>query len=240
MSRNKPISRKARIASNQLAIRPDFNRGNQLRRDTDDFNNISVTIKDVDAAIIFSDILMLPYGLGQKVVFEKNFGPRLGELNLEKVTQLTQKDILKKINQVNEAIKVNSLFPIQLSKIIKLKKNKIYQIATDCVYSGEKGNYVEMSKHDALDVYGKTKSLGEVNKKNFFNIRVSIIGKEINTKNSLVEWFLSNKKKEKIFGFTNHLWNGVTTSVFAEVLFTIIDKKINILTYSLTEFNEFF
>ncbi len=132
------------------------------------------------------------------------------------------------LNQVNAAIKVNSLFPIQLSKIIKLKKNKIYQIATDCVYSGEKGNYVEMSKHDALDVYGKTKSLGEVNKKNFFNIRVSIIGKEINTKNSLVEWFLSNKKKEKIFGFTNHLWNGVTTSVFAEVLFTIIDKKINI------------
>ena len=53
MSRNKPISRKARIASNQLAIRPDFNRGNQLRRDTDDVQNISVTIKDVDAAIMY-------------------------------------------------------------------------------------------------------------------------------------------------------------------------------------------
>ena len=53
MARNKPISRKARIQSSALSVRPDFNRGNQLRRDTDDFNNISVTIKDVDAAIMF-------------------------------------------------------------------------------------------------------------------------------------------------------------------------------------------
>ena len=53
MSRNKPISRKARIASNQLAIRPDFNRGNQLRRDNDTQKNISVSIKDVDAAIMY-------------------------------------------------------------------------------------------------------------------------------------------------------------------------------------------
>ncbi len=134
----------------------------------------------------------------------------------------------KNLNQINSAIKVNSLFPIQLSKIIKTKKSKIYQIATDCVYSGKSGNYNEMSKHDALDVYGKTKSLGEVNQKNFFNIRASIIGKELNTKNSLVEWFLSNKKKQKIFGFKDHLWNGVSTSVFAEILYTIIDKKIKI------------
>jgi dTDP-4-dehydrorhamnose reductase len=132
------------------------------------------------------------------------------------------------LNQIQTAINVNSLFPIELSKIIKNKKNKIYQIATDCVYSGESGNYNEMSKHDALDVYGKTKSLGEVNQKNFFNIRVSIIGKELNTNNSLVEWFLSNEKKEKIFGFKDHLWNGVTTSVFAQILYTIIDKKIKI------------
>ena len=132
------------------------------------------------------------------------------------------------LNQIQTAIMVNSLFPIELSKIIKTKKNKIYQIATDCVYSGESRNYNEMSKHDALDVYGKTKSLGEVNQKNFFNIRVSIIGKELNTNNSLVEWFLSNEKKEKIFGFKDHLWNGVTTSVFAQILYTIIDKKIKI------------
>ena len=50
---NKPISRKARVESHALSVRPDFNRGNQLRRDTDDVKNISVTIKDVDAAIMY-------------------------------------------------------------------------------------------------------------------------------------------------------------------------------------------
>ena len=50
---NKPISRKARVNANSLSVRPDFNRGNQLRRDTDVQENISVTIKDVDAAIMF-------------------------------------------------------------------------------------------------------------------------------------------------------------------------------------------
>ena len=50
---NKPISRKARIESHALSVRPDFNRGNQLRRDNDTQKNISVSIKDVDAAIMY-------------------------------------------------------------------------------------------------------------------------------------------------------------------------------------------
>lgn len=133
-----------------------------------------------------------------------------------------------KTDQIEAAIKVNSLFPTQLLKIIEKKKIRVYQIATDCVYSGTTGNYYEKSKHDAVDVYGKTKSLGEINHKSFFNIRVSIIGKELYTKNSLVEWFISNKKSPKIFGFTDHLWNGVTTNVFANILLTIIKQKINI------------
>ena len=50
---NKPISRKARVESHALSVRPDFNRGNQLRRDTDTQTNISVSIQDVDAAIMY-------------------------------------------------------------------------------------------------------------------------------------------------------------------------------------------
>ena len=61
-----------------------------------------------DAAIIFSDILMLPYGLGQEVIFEKNFGPKLGHLNLEEFTNTTEKDFTKKLEAVYNLISITS------------------------------------------------------------------------------------------------------------------------------------
>ena len=63
---------------------------------------------DLDAAIIFSDILMLPYGLGQKVEFEKNFGPRLGELNLSEITKIDEIDFVEKLSSVYKLIKLVS------------------------------------------------------------------------------------------------------------------------------------
>ena len=59
---------------------------------------------DLDAAIIFSDILMVPYGLGQKVEFKKNFGPLLGGLDLEKISKLDEIDFVEKIYPVYKAI----------------------------------------------------------------------------------------------------------------------------------------
>ena len=60
---------------------------------------------NLDAAIIFSDILMLPYGLGQKVEFVKNFGPKLEELNLKYVDKVTEIDFIQKVDPVYKAIK---------------------------------------------------------------------------------------------------------------------------------------
>ena len=60
---------------------------------------------NLDAAIIFSDILMLPYGLGQKVEFEKNFGPKLGQLNLNEIAKINEIDFVEKIHRVYRAIK---------------------------------------------------------------------------------------------------------------------------------------
>ena len=62
----------------------------------------------LDAAIIFSDILMLPYGLNQKVEFEKGFGPKLGEININEMSKLDEVDFVEKIYPVYKAIqKVN-------------------------------------------------------------------------------------------------------------------------------------
>ena len=126
-----------------------------------------------------------------------------------------------------KATLINIIFPSRLSKFCK-KKNKMFQIATDCVYSGNKKNYNENDLHDAKDIYGKTKSLGEINKKNFFNLRCSIIGEEILHKKSLLEWFKNLEEGSKVTGFLNHEWNGVSTKVFAELLKTIILKKIKL------------
>ncbi|MDC2980509.1 uroporphyrinogen decarboxylase [Candidatus Pelagibacter sp.] len=59
---------------------------------------------DLDAAIIFSDILILPYGLNQKVEFKKSIGPILGELNLDKASKITEEDFTKRVNPVYNAI----------------------------------------------------------------------------------------------------------------------------------------
>ena len=60
---------------------------------------------NLDAAIIFSDILMLPYGLGQDVKFKKNFGPQLGLLNIEKISEISETDFLNKLDPVYKSIK---------------------------------------------------------------------------------------------------------------------------------------
>ena len=60
---------------------------------------------DFDAAIIFSDILMLPYGLKQEVEFKKNFGPVLGKINLDEISEIKDIDFVKRVQQIYEAIK---------------------------------------------------------------------------------------------------------------------------------------
>ena len=65
-----------------------------------------------DGAVIFSDILMLPYGLGQKVEFEKNFGPKLGELDLKKIKSIDEINFTEKVYKVYKAITKTSRDPL--------------------------------------------------------------------------------------------------------------------------------
>jgi len=69
-----------------------------------------------DAAIIFSDILMLPYAMGQEVKFEKGLGPKLGELNLDKLTNINQNEFNKKLNPIYKSISNISKDPILKNK----------------------------------------------------------------------------------------------------------------------------
>ncbi len=69
-----------------------------------------------DAAIIFSDILMLPYGIGQEVRFEKGLGPKLGELNLDKLSNISQTEFNNKLNPIYKSISNISNDPILKNK----------------------------------------------------------------------------------------------------------------------------
>lgn len=128
-------------------------------------------------------------------------------------------------SSVTNAIKINSLFPHELASLFDCS---IIQIATDCVYDGsivDGDFYYEGAVYNATDVYGKTKSLGEVKRKKFYNLRASIIGPEFDSKYSLLEWVLKQEKGSKVNGYTNHRWNGVTTLAFAKVVKGIIDNN---------------
>ena len=126
--------------------------------------------------------------------------------------------------EIERAIRVNSLFPQLLAAKAKEADARVLQIATDCVYSGQKGRYVENDLHDALDVYGKTKSLGETVLPWVHNLRCSIIGPEPKDFKFLVEWFVRQPRGAAVNGFTNHRWNGITTYHFGRVAQGIIQS----------------
>ncbi len=134
--------------------------------------------------------------------------------------------ITDKKESINNAISINSLFPLKISQTgIDLDFNYI-QIGTDCVFSGSKGKYLESSMTDATDVYGKTKIVGEIPSANKALIRSSIVGPETGNGKSLLNWFLRTEETE-VNGFTDHGWNGVTTLNFAKIVLGITKNQKN-------------
>ena len=129
---------------------------------------------------------------------------------------------------VERAIRVNSLFPHVLAAAAERVGCRVLQIATDCVYSGRDGRYSEGAAHDATDVYGKTKSLGEIISSVVTHLRCSIIGPEQKGHLSLLDWFLNQPVGSMLKGFNNHLWNGITTLHFARICHAIMSQGIEL------------
>lgn len=132
--------------------------------------------------------------------------------------------IKPRVDQLGDlnAIRVNSVFPRVLANVSEKYNIHMIHPTTDCVYTGLKGKYTEDDKYDVADVYGMSKALGEPN--NCTVIRTSIIGEEVGQQRSLVEWVKSSAN-QSVFGFTNHIWNGVTCLEFAIICKQIIDTN---------------
>ena len=119
------------------------------------------------------------------------------------------------------AISINALFPHQLAQLCLKHNIKLIHISTDCVFSGRKGNYTEQDNPDPIDLYGRTKLLGEVTDNNCLTLRTSIIGRELNSQNSLLEWFLSQQGKI-VKGYDRAIYTGFTTPTLAQIIEKII------------------
>lgn len=127
---------------------------------------------------------------------------------------------------VLEAIQTNSLFPRDLENLANIYDFKIIQIGTDCVYSGATGGYTEDEPHSPVDVYGMTKSLGEARSSRVMTLRCSIVGPEIGGNTSLLSWLLSRPMNDELNGYSNHLWNGLTTLHFAKIISGILTNNL--------------
>jgi dTDP-4-dehydrorhamnose reductase len=132
--------------------------------------------------------------------------------------------LVKQLTEANEplhAIPINALLPHRLSALCIPINARLIHISTDCVFSGKTGNYRETDLPDATDLYGRSKLLGEVfNSANSITLRTSIIGHELTTQHSLIEWFLS--QQEKIKGYTKAIFSGLPTNELARIVRDIV------------------
>lgn len=127
----------------------------------------------------------------------------------------------KDIADPKAAIYINALFPHLLAEQCEYASAKMIHISTDCVFSGKKGDYTEEDMPDDNKPYGRTKFLGEVGYGNNITLRTSIIGRELFTGVSLVDWFLSQRNK-KVNGYTNAIYTGLTASALCKEIARII------------------
>ncbi len=148
----------------------------------------------------------------------------LAELNLTErdliincIGWIPQKSTNDSRLDAEQAIFVNAILPIELERICENSESSILQIMTDCVFRGDKGSYSEESPQDADDLYGLSKRLGELELTRTMGVRCSIVGRTLSGNASLLDWFLTQSVGSTVSGFTNQLWNGVTTRAFANL-----------------------
>jgi dTDP-4-dehydrorhamnose reductase len=138
--------------------------------------------------------------------------------------------IKQKSSSAYDLFTSNTILPLELSRSLKDEHFLIHP-STDCVFDGTSlMPYSLADNHTANDIYGISKSFGEIaiaNRPNSLVIRVSIIGPDVNSSKGLLSWFLSNSPNSKLNGFTNHFWNGITTLEWCKRLKELISEDNN-------------
>lgn len=118
------------------------------------------------------------------------------------------------------SISINSLFPHRLAALCRAEGVRLIHVSTDCVFSGRVGRYTEDDIPDPVDLYGRSKLLGEVEDGDCLTVRTSIIGRELSGTSGLLEWFLG--QPTEVRGFRRAIFSGLTTQALSRMIASII------------------
>ncbi|WP_282341138.1 SDR family oxidoreductase [Pseudomonas sp. PS02288] len=128
--------------------------------------------------------------------------------------------LIKQLGDAKDPLSVlpiNAMLPHRLAKLCGLMGARLIHVSTDCVFSGRKGMYTEDDLSDAEDLYGKSKFIGELHEvPHAVTLRTSIIGHELDTHLSLIDWFLAQKGSVK--GYAKAIFSGLPTVELARVM----------------------
>jgi dTDP-4-dehydrorhamnose reductase len=121
------------------------------------------------------------------------------------------------------AIEINALLPHRLLDMCRDHGARLVHISTDCVFSGRAGNYRETDTPDPVDLYGRSKLLGEIHDVSGLTLRTSIVGLELGRHLGLVEWFLA--ARGDIRGYRRAIYTGVTTRTLARIIEHLLIRR---------------
>jgi dTDP-4-dehydrorhamnose reductase len=120
-------------------------------------------------------------------------------------------------------LEINALLPHRLALICSATGARMFHISTDCVFSGNRGQYREEDIPDPVDIYGHSKLLGEVTRPGVITLRTSIIGRSLYRNASLIDWFL--RQEGRIKGYRNAIFSGFTTKELARVIAMLLETQ---------------
>jgi dTDP-4-dehydrorhamnose reductase len=135
--------------------------------------------------------------------------------------------IVKQRDEAKQAIpsiQINALFPHLLAQACIEREVRLVHISTDCVFSGERGGYTEADIPDPVDLYGRSKLLGEVQGTGCLTLRTSIVGWELSGHSSLLEWFAAQRGRI-IKGYQQAIFTGFPSSVLANLIGDLVETR---------------
>jgi dTDP-4-dehydrorhamnose reductase len=138
--------------------------------------------------------------------------------------------IVKQRDEAKQAvpsIQVNALFPHQLAELCVVRGVRVIQVSTDCVFSGRRGAYSESDVPDPVDLYGRSKLLGELDRPRCLTLRTSIIGWELTSYLGLLSWFAQHRGMH-VKGYRKAIYSGLSTRAFSDLVRVVLETHTDL------------